>query len=109
MFQETENVAGKRVFLFVDNIAAQFVLEKGASKVSDINAVCAGFWLLVARLYLSVEVIRVTSKENPADAPSRGKPPHGASIHRPKLASVMPQRTVLSGADLLALLPPELL
>ena len=97
------------VLLFVDNIGAQFVLEKGASKVCDINAVCAAFWLLVCRLCSKVEVIRVASKENPADAPSRGRPPHGAVMCRKKILPTGPSRTVLSGADLYALLPNELL
>ena len=109
LFQEAHRVRQQHIWLFVDNVGAQFVLQKGASKVCDINAVCAAFWLLVARLDCKVDVIRLKSIENPAGAPSRGLPPHGVYVSGRRVEPVVPRDSTLSGADLRALMPTELL
>ena len=54
-------------------------LRKGSSKAVDINAFVLGTWLLCFELNIELSLSRVSSKENLADAPSRGHPPLGAS------------------------------
>ena len=79
IMQETDRLRGRRVHLYVDNRGAECAIRKGASRVEDINAFVLGIWLQCFDLTLELTVFRVPSKENPADAPSRGVPPVGAS------------------------------
>ena len=75
--QEAKRLQDQHVILFIDNVAAQFALSKGASKAADINSFCAAFWILLARFNIDTTIVRVPSKENPADGPSRGCQPPG--------------------------------
>jgi hypothetical protein len=71
-------IAGRRVRAFGDNAAAVGAFIKGASPKAHLSAVAEVFWARQwfwrpAQLWLG----RVASKDNPADAPSRGRLPPG--------------------------------
>ena len=108
LLQESTNLAGKVVWVFVDNVGAEFVLRKGSSKVDDINGYCAAFWILAVQNNVDVRVFRVPSKENPADAPSRGFSPFGATPGNRASTFVAPTEGFLSGAQLLEVVPHAL-
>ena len=107
LLQERETLSGQRVFLFVDNTAAQFALSKGSSKAADLNSFCAAFWLNAARHNVSITILRVPSKENPADAPSRGLRPHGYQSFGTVVQPVQPNAVFVSGEFLRKAVPPE--
>ena len=110
LLQEEQLIRGQRLQFFVDNVGAQFALTKGSSTVDDIKGFCAAFWVQVARLDLTVQIFRVSSKANPADAPSRGSCPYGAAKageHGTVLASVPPP-AFKSGVALRDAVPAEL-
>ena len=109
LLQESQRLRGQYVFVFVDNVGAQYILSKGASKVGDINAVCAAFWIVVARGNLKVNVLRVSSKENPADAPSRGRPPQGVRVGESAISQFLPCDVMQSGQLIRDVVPRELL
>lgn len=58
------------MWLFVDNVGAECAIRKG-STVADMNGVCAAIWKVAYRMGITLEVFRVPSKQNAADAPSR--------------------------------------
>ena len=102
--QEAERLKRRKVHIFIDNEGARFALEKGSSTVDDINGFCGALWALVSQLRAEVTIFRVPTKENAADAPSRGKRPHGAATCPNTKASV----SMASGEDLRSLVPIEL-
>ena len=110
LLQERKRFQGQRIHVFVDNVGAQFALAKGSSKVDDINGFCAAFWILAAQLRADVQFFRVSSKANPADAPSRGGRPLGAMTRRDAdvVVGTAPPRAVVSGAALRDVVPDEL-
>ena len=73
------DLKGAHVDLYIDNTAAEGIIKKGASKHPDLNSIAGTLWLLAADLALSLRVCRVPSDLNPADPPSRGREPPGAS------------------------------
>ena len=70
-----------QIHLYIDNTTAESILRSGYSTVSDLNHLAAAFWLIAAAHQADIHIIRVPSKSNPADAPSRGEPPPRASQH----------------------------
>ncbi len=71
----TERVQGRRLVVWVDNSAARAVLKSGRSRKSDLNALAAVFHRILADANASARVEWVPSRLNPADPPSRGRPP----------------------------------
>ena len=67
------------LWVLVDNTAAESILRRGSSAHEDLNMIVGSFWLLACRQNLRVDVLRVPTKENPADPPSRGRAPPRAS------------------------------
>ena len=70
-----------QIHLYIDNTTAESILRSGYSTVSDLNCLAAAFWLIAAAHQADIHIIRVPSKSNPADAPSRGEQPPRASQH----------------------------
>ena len=70
-----EQLRGKKIILFSANNAASGAMIKASSRVQIILAITERFWQRVAHLAASCWVERVSSEANPADAPSRDKPP----------------------------------
>ena len=108
VLQESALFRGQKVILFKDNVGAEHVLGKGSSNVDDINRYCAAFWLLVAWHTVSVKVFRVPSKENPADALSRGEVPFSHDREDVMSFFTEPSELVQSGSSLRELVPREL-
>ena len=73
--QESERLRGRRLHLYVDNRGAECSLRKGSSRADDINTFVLAVWLRCFEFDVELTVFRVPSKENAADAPSRGVPP----------------------------------
>ncbi len=104
-----------QIHLFIDNTTAQAILTNGTSSATDLNHLAAAFWLMAAANDADILIFRVASKANPADAPSRGQRPPGATgppcvdtfkdvLHWLKVAGKTVKRTSLA-----ACLPAHLL
>ena len=63
---------GGPIMLYVDNDAATSSLIAGRSKVGVVNELVREFWALLSEAGTPIWIERVSSKSNPADAPSRG-------------------------------------
>ena len=62
---------GGPIMLYVDNDAATSSLIAGRSKVGVVNELVREFWALLSEAGAPIWIERVSSKSNPADAPSR--------------------------------------
>ena len=65
-------LAGKRVVFFIDSNAALGTIVKGHSRRGDFNLYAGTIWHILALNNITPYFLRVPSKKNPADAPSRG-------------------------------------
>ena len=72
----------------LDNCAAAGAPIKPSSRIRAILAMNGSFWERVAQLLASCRVERVSLEGNPADAPSRNRPPFRESDLRGELASL---------------------
>jgi len=68
-----------QIHLYIDNTTAESILRSGYSTASYLNHLAAAFWIIAAAHQADIHIIRVPSKSNPADAPSRGEAPPRAS------------------------------
>ena len=59
------------VVLFIDSNVALHTLVRGASRQDDYNAVVADFWFEVATAAILLHAVRVPSRLNLADGPTR--------------------------------------
>ena len=66
-------IKGKRVVIYIDSTAAIGSIVKGHSKRQDINLYAGTAWHILADLGVTPYFVRVPSKQNPADAPSRSE------------------------------------
>jgi len=64
---------GKRVVFYIDSMSALGTIVKGHSRRDDLNLYAGTTWHLLARYGVTPHFLRVPSKQNPADAPSRGR------------------------------------
>ena len=64
---------GRRVVFFIDSMSALGTIVKGHSKRDDLNLYAGTTWQILARLGVTPPFLRVPSKQNPADDPSRGR------------------------------------
>ena len=62
----------KRVIFYIESNAALGSIVKGHSKRQDVNCYAGTVWQLLARHRITAFFMRVPSKQNPADDPSRG-------------------------------------
>ena len=62
---------GQRVLFFIDSNAALGTVLKGHNRRDDLNLFAGTTWHLLADLHIEAHFLRVPSKQNPADAPSR--------------------------------------
>ena len=62
---------GQRVLFFIDSNAALGTILKGHNRRDDLNLYAGTTWLILADLHIEAHFLRVPSKQNPADAPSR--------------------------------------
>ena len=63
---------GKRVVFYIDSMSALGTIVKGHSRRDDLNLYAGTTWHLLARYGVTPHFLRVPSKQNPADDPSRG-------------------------------------
>ena len=84
-------VKGTLCTIFVDNNGVLGNLIKGSSIAADLNQAIGSLWLDIARLQIGLHAVRVESKANIADGPTRGflslLGELGASFVPPKLPS----------------------
>ena len=85
----------KRVVFFIDNQSALGALKKGRSSVSDLNAVVGLVHRELRRLGIEATFLRVPSKLNIADWPSRGRSP-GIGTPAPRWTAWKPVVRALS-------------
>ena len=62
---------GQRVLFFIDSNAALGTVLKGHNRRDDLNLFAGTTWHILADLHIEAHFLRVPSKQNPADAPSR--------------------------------------
>ena len=72
LLREAARFRRRTVVWYVDNTAAEGALKKGYSGSRFMTAIVAEFWDICIRNNIAVWIDRVPSKENIADAPSRG-------------------------------------
>ena len=58
---------------FIDSMFALGTIVKGHSNRDDLNLYAGTTWQILARLQVTPHFLRVPSKQNPADDPSRGR------------------------------------
>ncbi len=66
-----EQLRGREVVIWSDNVGAEKATDKGAAKQFDQNALIHAIWLRIAELGIYAWVERVPTKLNIADLPSR--------------------------------------
>ena len=66
-------ISNRRVLIYIDSNAALGSIVKGHSNRQDINLYAGTVWHLLAKHKITAFFMRVPSKQNPADAPSRGE------------------------------------
>ena len=65
-------VTDAAVIIYIDNDGVVGALLAGAGAAPDANMLNADFWLRAAQHNIAIQLWRVESKANVADAPSRG-------------------------------------
>jgi len=64
-------VAGRNVIIYSDNTGAEAATRKGTTKNFDQHSLVHCMWKRFAELHVGVWVVRVPTKDNIADCPSR--------------------------------------
>ena len=59
------------VVVYCDNVAAEHNVRKGSAKTFDHTCLVHAIWTHAMKQNLGLHVVRVPTKENPADDPSR--------------------------------------
>ena len=68
-----DRLMDRKAFMWIDNLAAKYALQKGYSKVADSGRIVNAFKVKQAALRLRVWFEYVPTHQNVADLPSRGK------------------------------------
>ena len=66
-----EQLYERKVKIYTDNTAAEYILGRGSAKESGQNQLAHVFWLRCVKLDIDVRIERVASENNIADDPSR--------------------------------------
>ena len=66
-----EQLCERKVKIYTDNTAAEYILGRGSAKESGQNQLAHVFWLRCVKLDTDVRIERVASENNIADDPSR--------------------------------------
>ena len=79
------------VTAFCDNNCVLQSFLKGTSRATEVNMMCGRLWLEMAKWEVGLHLLRVSSKSNPSDGPSRGNYELAEELKMTRVAVIWPE------------------